>query len=79
MGPTLPYALTIFCCIPQPLLNAWQALRLQSGPQVSLLFLEVSVLSAYSQLGRPWLGEVYQLAMVSENSLGESWLSEVAL
>lgn len=77
--PCCHNALTIFCCTPQPLLNAWQAVHLQSGPQASLLFPEVSALSGYSQLGRPWHEEVYQLAMVSERSLGESWLSEVAL
>lgn len=51
LDPCSHDALTIFCCIPQCILNAWQAIHLQRGPEASLLFLEVSALSGYFPVG----------------------------
>lgn len=51
LDPCSHNALTIFCCIPQCILNAWQAIHLQRGPEASLLFLEVSALSGYFPVG----------------------------
>lgn len=50
-GPCCNDAYTVFCCIPQPSLSAWQVIRLQSGSWSPLPFMEVSVLSDYFTVG----------------------------
>lgn len=50
-GPCCNDALTVLCCLPQPLLSAWQAIHLQSGPWAPLPFVEVSVLSGSFTVG----------------------------